>query len=66
MTKRATFSQADYTRAIKGAVAAGWPVGSFKIVVEGDRMEVLPIAANSSSDPYAESAKRIREAFGEG
>jgi hypothetical protein len=64
MTKRAPFKQSDVTRLIRGAIAAGLPVGSFKIVVEEGRLALLPVAANEPSDPYAESAKRIRKAFG--
>lgn len=63
MTKRAVVSQADYTRAVRGVLKAGWPVGSFKVVVENGRLEVLPLAANEPSDPAAEAARRIREAF---
>lgn len=63
MTKRATFSQADVTRLAKGALKAGLPVGSFKIVVEGTQISLLPIAANGPSDDDADLARRMREAF---
>lgn len=65
MTARAAFKQADLSRAIRAAIRGGLPVGSFKVVVENGRVEVLPIAANESPDPGAAVGRRIREAFGD-
>lgn len=66
MTARARFRQSEVTRLVKGALKGGLPVGSFKLSLENGYPELVPIAANTSSDPYADSARRIREAFGEG
>ena len=65
MTARAPFKQADVTRLVKGAIAGGLPVGSFKVAVENGQPVLLPIAHNESSDPAADAARRIREAFGD-
>lgn len=65
MTKPAAFRQADVTRLVRGALNAGLPVGSFKVVVENGRAELLPIAANTPSDAASEAERRMREAFGE-
>jgi hypothetical protein len=45
MTRRAAFRQVDVKRLVKGALAAGLPVGSFKIVVDNGRPTLLPIGA---------------------
>jgi hypothetical protein len=65
VTKPSTFRQSDVSRAVRGAIKGGLPVGSFKVVVENGRVEVLPIAANESPDPGAAAARKIREAFGD-
>lgn len=65
MTARAAFRQADVTRLAKGALAAGLPAGSFKIVVENGQLSLLPIAANTPSDAAEDAEQRMREAFGE-
>lgn len=65
MTRRAAFKQADATRLAKGLQRAGWPVGSFKVVVEEGRIVALPITANEPSDAAADAERRMREAFGE-
>lgn len=68
MTARAHIRKADVRRKAEAlwdvAVARGLPVGSFEIVVEGDRVRLLPLAANSSPDDAADMAERIRRAFG--
>lgn len=64
MTTRARYSQADVSRLVKGAIKGGWPVGTFKVVVENGEPALVPVAANTSSDPAADAARRIREAFG--
>lgn len=64
MTRRAAFSQADVTRLVRGAIKGGLPVGSFKVVVEGGKPVLLPIAANAPSDDASEMERRMREAFG--
>lgn len=64
MSRRANFTQADYARAIKGAVQGGMPVGSFKIVVEDGRLTILPIAQAdapvAASDGYSKALERWR------
>lgn len=69
MTRRAAVRQADIRRQARGLMMAardtGLPVGAFKIVVEDGRVELLPIAANAPSDPAADAARRMREAFGD-
>ncbi|HEV2365197.1 MAG TPA: hypothetical protein VGS12_13480 [Caulobacteraceae bacterium] len=42
---RGAFRQADLARAIRAAEAAGWPRGSFKVLVRDGVIEVLPIGA---------------------
>lgn len=68
MTKPAAMRKADVSRlvsgAFEGAIRAGLAVGTFKVVVEGNRAEVLPIAANAPSDDANELSRRMREAFG--
>jgi len=49
MTQRSTFSQADVTRLIKGAIRGGWPVGSFKVVVENGAPALVPLAAEDKA-----------------
>jgi hypothetical protein len=65
MTRRAAFKQSDVTRLAKGALKAGLPVGSFKIVVEDGQLALLPVTANDPSDAASEGERRMREAFGE-
>jgi hypothetical protein len=65
MTTAARFKQSEVTRLVKGAIKGGWPVGSFKVVVENGQPALVPVAANASSDPAADAARRIREAFGD-
>lgn len=67
MTARATIRKADVARQAEGlmkaALRAGLPVGSFEVVVEGDRVRLLPAAANEPLDEAAEMERRIRGAF---
>ena len=65
MTKRATFRQADVTRAIRGARAAGLPDGSFKIEIVDGRITLLPIAANEPLNAADDVERRMKDAFGE-
>jgi len=65
MTRRASFTQADWTRAIKGALKAGLPVGSFKVAVENGALAILPIAANQSLNDADDMERRMQDAFGE-
>jgi hypothetical protein len=64
MTRRASFTQADYTRAIKGALKAGLPVGSFKVTVEAGVLTILPVAQSDApvviSDGYSKALDRWR------
>lgn len=64
MSRRASFTQADYTRAIKGAIRAGLPVGSFKVVVEDGRLTILPIAQAEApvvaSNGYSKALEKWR------
>lgn len=60
MTKRAPFSQADVTRAIRGALAAGWRQGSFNVEVGDGFIRLLPI---QSAEPVASGSTPAREAL---
>ena len=54
MTARARFSQADVTRAYRGAVKAGMPVQRIEICPATGRIVViagLPLPAHFSSEP---------------
>lgn len=64
MTKRAAFKQIEITRAIKGAMRAGLPVGSFELRVENGAIRVLPVAANEPFDEAADLERRMKDAFG--
>lgn len=55
MSRRATITQADWRRAIKGALAAGLPVGSFKVVSENGALVILPIIPLSEASGEANS-----------
>ena len=59
---RATFKQADVTKIAKGLQNAGWPVGSFKVVIEGGVITALPIDA--AADDGAALGRRIEDAYG--
>lgn len=59
-TRRAAVRQADVTRVAKGMENAGWARGSFKIVVEGGAITVLPIEALEDA---ADLERRMEEAF---
>ena len=61
MKPRAAIRQADITRAVKAMEAAGYARGSFKIVIEGARLELLPIDADR--DEAADIGRRIEEAM---
>lgn len=65
MTARASFRQADVTRLIKGALSAGLPVGSFKVVVENGTPMLLPLAANAPLNEADEMERRMKDAFGQ-
>lgn len=59
MSRRAAVSQADLSRAIKGAIKGGLPVGSFKVVVENGTYTILPAdpitpppSANDAEDAW--------------
>ena len=54
--------QIDLVRLIRGAEAAGWPRGSFRVVVEGARVTLEPV--DPSFDEAAEIARRINSMEG--
>lgn len=63
MTARASFRQADLTRAVKAVERAG-AAGRFKIVVDNGVIALLPVDGAPASDAE-EIERRMREAFGE-
>lgn len=65
MTRRAAFRQADASRLIKAAIAAGMAPGTFMVKVVAGELQLLPIAANSTLDPAEAAESRMVEAFGE-
>lgn len=44
MPKRPSFTSSEVARLIRGALEAGWAWGSFKVVAEGGRLALIPIA----------------------
>ena len=66
MSRRAPFRQSDVTRLLKGALAAGLPVGSFKVVVDKGRLALLPSdqADALASDRAAEDEAAWDRALG--
>lgn len=64
MTRRVAFKQAEVTRLIKGAVAAGLSPADFKIVHRDGELSLLP--ANAADRPSEEDdlERRMRDAFG--
>jgi hypothetical protein len=60
---RVPVRQIDITRAIRGAEAAGWPRGSFKVTIEGGAVTITPV--NMEDDEDEDIARRMIAAFGE-
>lgn len=58
---RAAVRQADITRAVKAAENAGWARGSFKVVVEGAAITLLPVGGDQSE--AEDIGRRIEGAF---
>jgi hypothetical protein len=56
---RVPFKQADLTRAIRSAEAAGWTRGSYKVVVDKGAISLLPIDAGA--DEGADLERRMAE-----
>ena len=61
MTRPAPVRQADITRALKAMEAAGYAKGSFKVIIDGARLELLPIDA--AADEAGDIERRMEEAF---
>ena len=61
MKPRAAVRQAEITRAIKAMEAAGYARGSFKVVIEGGAITLLPVDADR--DEAADIGRRIEEAM---
>lgn len=60
MTRRAAVSQADVTRVVRGALAAGLPAGSFTVEVVDGIIRLLPAAI---PDAVASASVPAREAL---
>lgn len=65
MSRRAPFRQVDVARAVRGALKAGLPAGSFSVEIQEGAIRLLPIAANTPLDAASEDERRMRDAFGE-
>jgi hypothetical protein len=64
VTRRAAFKQSDVTRLVKGALAAGVPVGSFKIAVDNGRVELLPVSGADAQPPAGQADEDWDKALG--
>lgn len=64
MMARVAFKQAEVTRMIKGAIAAGLPPGSFKVVHKDGELSLLPTDAADPLDEAADLERRMKDAFG--
>lgn len=60
MSARASVKQADVTRVVRGALAAGLPAGSFTVEVGDGIIRLLPVAAG---EPVASETTPAREAL---
>lgn len=60
---RSPFRQVDVARLIRSAEAAGWPRGSYKVVVERERLSLVPIDA--VGDEADDIARRIESMEGQ-
>lgn len=65
MTKRAPFHQSDVSRAVRGALKAGLPLGSFSVEIVAGTVRILPIATEAPKNDALEAERLMREAFGE-
>lgn len=61
---RVAFKQADVTRMIKGAIAAGLSPASFKIVHRDGELSLLPAGATDVPSEEDDLERRMRDAFG--
>ncbi len=50
MTRRATFSQSDVTRALKAVTGAGVPIGEIEVDLRAGKVRIHPPGATSAGD----------------
>jgi hypothetical protein len=62
---KVAFKQADVSRMIRGALAAGLVRDQFKLVFKDGELSLLPAIGSETSNLAEDTERRMREAFGE-
>ncbi len=61
---RVAFRQADVTRLIKGAIAAGLSPADFKVVHKDGELALLPASPSDVRSEADDLERRMKDAFG--
>jgi chaperone required for assembly of F1-ATPase len=61
MSRRLAFTQADVSRAIKGAKAAGMDIGKVTMGLDGRTIEIFPAGSLLVSDLATWQSRRTRD-----